>query len=1032
MKKSLRFILMLLAFVPFAMQAQFTATFGTGTSETSTGGSAGAPMSYGGAYSWTQQIYRAAEFTAAGVPAGALITSISFYNATGATTMPDIRTYMGYCTNDYFSGTSDWAPYNTLTLVDSGDWVAPAGWFEIQLDQPFIWDGTSNVVVGVSFRGAHSDYSTNNPNCGYRYTAQSGNAHIRRFSTTLGSEDPTSTAAANSVSTSRPNLRISYVVSGCASLSPNVTNIGPYSADLNWINFQQAASSWDLIYGETGLVDTLTGTLVTNITDTFYNLTGLSASTSYSVWMKPNCSGDIGPWSAPRVFTTDVSCPAPTNVTMQLGADGQSGTLSWTAGFNETDWDIYIPTSNEVPNTSSTPTASVTTNSYAVTGLNNSTNYTMYVRANCGVGDYSFWIPISFRTPQIPAQLPYTQNWEDGTENAQWTILNNTASNQWYIGSAVNNGGDSSLYISNDNGATNNYTITSESNVWAYRDIYFDPNYGEYELSFDYRANGESCCDYIKVFLGPCVDPSGNTTPAGTTQLGSNMNGQTSWTHASFSLTSSVAGVQRLYFMWHNDPSVGTAPPGAIDNISVAGYNCGRPSNLTLTSTTQTSAQVHFTPATSNDSQWEIIALAPGDTIDPTLAIPLTTTSYEFQNLSSGIEYSVYVRTDCGGDYSSWEGPLHITLGVYNMGTSGWDTLYTCGSVIYDDGGPNGVYSNYVDAYLVIYPEQPGSFVQIHGTFVGESSTYDRITIYDGVGTTNQILQSNQSSSSETYQIPTITSTTGPLTIYFHTDGSGQYTGYQIFTTCVNCVSPSLTVTNISYDEATLDWSTFTGSQTDFEIAYGPVGFNPNNATPDIVSNVTSYTLMGLTDNTSYDVCIRTDCGDGTYATWERVTFTTNPLCTAPRNVTVSQIAGSSALISWQAALVGATDYTVEYTEAGQNNWVPQIVTGTSLFLSGLTPLTAYEVRVYSNCAAGTADTINKNFVTHCLAGGELSIGNGTATSTYFPSYSFYKNGYSQQIFLASEMNGASTITSVSFEMTAVAQQRNYAHSCTL
>ena len=1026
MKKLLLVFLMAILALPVLTQAQMTATFGTGTSETGTGGNAGAPMSYGGAYSWVQQIYSAAEFTAAGVPAGAVITSISFYNATGATTMSDIRTYMGHRSTTTFSGTSDWAPYNTLTLVDSGDWVAPAGWFEIQLDQPFVWNGTDNVVLGVSFRGAHSDYSTNNPNCGYQYTTQSGNAHIRRFSTTLSSCDPTSTAAANSVSTARPNLRISYVVSGCASLAPSVTNIGPYSADLNWMNFQQSVSSWDLMYGETGIVDTLTGTLVTNITDTFYTLTGLTSSTNYSVWMKPYCSGDVGPWSAPRTFTTNVSCPAPTNVAIQLGADGQSGTLTWTAGFSETEWDIYIPTGSEVPNTSSTPTASVTTNSYSVTGLSNSTDYTIYVRANCGVGDYSFWIPVSFRTPQIPALLPYTQNWEDGTENAQWTILNNTATNKWYIGSAVNNGGDSSLYISSDNGATNNYDISSSSDVWAYRDIYFDPLYGEYELSFDYRVYGESCCDYLKVFLGPCVDPSGNTTPAGATQLGANMNLQSNWTNASFSLTSSVAGVQRLYFLWHNDGSVGTAPPAAIDNITVAGYNCGRPSGLTVNSTTQTSAQVSFTPATSNDSQWEIIILAPGDTIDPYQAIPLTTTSYDFQNLTSGIQYSVYVRTDCSGEYSAWEGPLHITLGIYTMGTSGWDTLYTCGSVIYDDGGLNGVYSNNVSAYLVVYPEQPGSFVQIHGTLVAESSTYDYLTIYDGVGTTNQILKTNQSSSSVTFQIPTITSTTGPLTIYFHTDGSGTYAGYEIFTTCVNCVSPSLTVTNLSYDEATLDWSSFTGSQTDFEIVYGPAGINPSTATPEVVSNVTSYTLTGLTDNTSYDAYIRTDCGDGTYATWEHVTFTTDPLCTSPRNVTVSQVTGSSALVSWSAALIGASDYTVEYSETGQNNWIPQIVTGTSLFLSGLTPLTAYEVKVYSNCAAGSADTINKNFVTHCLAGGELSIGTGTSTSTYFPSYSYYKNGYSQQIFLSSEMNGASTITSVSFEMTAVAQQRNY------
>ena len=123
MKKILLLFLTAVLSMPLMLNAQLTATFGTGTSETGTGGSAGAPMSYGGAYSYCQQIYRAAEFSAANVPAGATIIAIEFYNATGATTMSDLRTYMGLCTNNYFSGTTDWAPYNTLTLVDSGNWV---------------------------------------------------------------------------------------------------------------------------------------------------------------------------------------------------------------------------------------------------------------------------------------------------------------------------------------------------------------------------------------------------------------------------------------------------------------------------------------------------------------------------------------------------------------------------------------------------------------------------------------------------------------------------------------------------------------------------------------------------------------------------------------------------------------------------------------------------------------------------------------------------------------------------------------------
>lgn len=47
MKKFLLLMLTVLFMLPLALQAQFTATFGTGTSATTTGGSGGAPMSAG-------------------------------------------------------------------------------------------------------------------------------------------------------------------------------------------------------------------------------------------------------------------------------------------------------------------------------------------------------------------------------------------------------------------------------------------------------------------------------------------------------------------------------------------------------------------------------------------------------------------------------------------------------------------------------------------------------------------------------------------------------------------------------------------------------------------------------------------------------------------------------------------------------------------------------------------------------------------------------------------------------------------------
>ncbi|MBR5725557.1 MAG: fibronectin type III domain-containing protein [Muribaculaceae bacterium] len=248
---------------------------------------------------------------------------------------------------------------------------------------------------------------------------------------------------------------------------------------------------------------------------------------------------------------------------------------------------------------------------------------------------------------------------------------------------------------------------------------------------------------------------------------------------------------------------------------------------------------------------------------------------------------------------------------------------------------------------------------------------------------------------------------------------------YEFTVPVTTCPKPhNVQIVNVTSDEATITWAP-QGTETDWEVVAVPHGAAVTTGTPEIAYSY-PYTIQNLTDGTQYDVYVRANCGSD-YSAWTVAqTFTTDPLCTSPRNVTISQIMGSSALVSWQAALVGAVDYTVEYTEANQNNWIPIIVTGTSTMLSGLTPQTNYQVRVFSNCAQSSADTVNKTFTTGCLSGGEYTVGDGTSTSTYFPSYSLYKNAYSQQIFLATEMNGPRNITSVSIEMTAVTQQRNF------
>ena len=64
--------------------------------------------------------------------------------------------------------------------------------------------------------------------------------------------------------------------------------------------------------------------------------------------------------------------------------------------------------------------------------------------------------------------------------------------------------------------------------------------------------------------------------------------------------------------------------------------------------------------------------------------------------------------------------------------------------------------------------------------------------------------------------------------------------------------------------------------QTEWEVAYGPQGFNINTATPVIVTT-NSPTLTGLTPDMVYDCYVRTRCGASDHSTWGMVTFHTMP-----------------------------------------------------------------------------------------------------------------------------------------------------------
>ena len=269
-----------------------------------------------------------------------------------------------------------------------------------------------------------------------------------------------------------------------------------------------------------------------------------------------------------------------------------SADIAWTAGANETSWEIVYGIAPL--DLTATPTT-VTTLGTTLNGLTANTHYQVAVRAICGDG-HSDWSEIAdFWTTTTPATIPYTQTFEDNdADRTNWVLFNNGQPNYFIYGNIPGSTTGKALMITQD-GSTNTYlhqegdNMTSHySTVWAYRDIEFPATTAPgYLISLNWKCFGEVDYDFGELFIGNATgltnfDRNENNpgfvdvntahyTPAGLTKLDRFVNKSQMQTSAYVIPSADIAGtVQRLYFLWTNDSLSGAETPLAIDNISIS------------------------------------------------------------------------------------------------------------------------------------------------------------------------------------------------------------------------------------------------------------------------------------------------------------------------------------------------------------------------------------------------------------------------------------------------------------------------------
>ena len=87
-------------------------------------------------------------------------------------------------------------------------------------------------------------------------------------------------------------------------------------------------------------------------------------------------------------------------------------------------------------------------------------------------------------------------------------------------------------------------------------------------------------------------------------------------------------------------------------------------------------------------------------------------------------------------------------------------------------------------------------------------------------------------------------------------------------TTPVTCPAPTGFTVSVDDTNAVADFSWTDATGSNWEFVYGPMGFNPFLASDDVQStSTTTYQITNL-DTGFFDAYVRTDCGGGDYSTW--------------------------------------------------------------------------------------------------------------------------------------------------------------------
>ena len=612
--------------------------------------------------------------------------------------------------------------------------------------------------------------------------------------------------------------------------------------------------------------------------------------------------------------------------------------LSWNADPPAASYTLLYKAASDSVYTEVT----VSDNYHRLYHLEDSAEYEWAVRANCAGGD-GFWKTSSFFIEPMEeltlASVPYHCDFSDSVENARWSFANGNYVNQWYAG-AESQSSDSMLYISNNGGLTNAYTVSSAADVWAYRDFFIDDVYQEYNVSFDFKGMGQAGADYVMAFWGELETPDGNVVPEHATALTGNLCAVSDWQHYRFLIEPPHPGAYRLFFYWKNNASGGTNPPAAIDNVVVEGFTCRHPGNPCAAEIFDTNALLVWDPIPSA----EFYTVAYRSENESSFHITTASSpSLELTNLQPTTNYIWTVQTNCSpDDGSGWvnemsfhtysrmgrvpysctfEDSTEIALWTTNSNietrwTVGTATSHSSNHCLYvsDDDGAHNHYSDAVGsiwAYSDIFFNPIYAEYELSFFFKCGGNAYDYALAYLGPPAVpswadcpaNAValdgkLNNSYSWTCKSYRLGA--DHQGLQRLYFFWNSNHYLVSPNNPAAAIDdiavdgriCHSPQApTIDSTTTHSITFSFTPYSPDEHEWQavIAYRNWAMDESTA---VTLTEPTYTFEGLYGASQYRIYVRTLCDDNTYSFWSEATVVSTDTATdnIPASLTSSDI----------------------------------------------------------------------------------------------------------------------------------------------